>query len=97
MQFRRYRRLYGKGTLHSHYEALMDKTIVLADLLYHQPAPTSGTAGEQFREDPRTNLKNHPADGEIISGECGQNAGTNPLSGCSRGSVARAVRGKHVS
>jgi hypothetical protein len=77
MQFRRYRRLYGKGTLHPQYEALMDKTIALSDLLYYQPATAPGTAGEQLREDPRTGLKNEPVDGEIICRECGRNAGTN--------------------
>lgn len=59
-QFRRYRRLYGKGSLHHHYEALVDKTIALSDLLYHQPAPALGTAGEQLGEDPRTDLKMIP-------------------------------------
>ena len=55
----------------------MDKTIALSDLLYHQPAPALGTAGEQLGEDPRTDL-NDPADGElVISRACGRNAGTN--------------------
>lgn len=56
----------------------MDKTIALSDLLYHQPAPALGTAGEQLGEDPRTDLKNDPADGElVISRACGRNAGMN--------------------